>query len=56
MRLYDVLGRQARSIEARAEGGRHKRQLDVSDLASGTYVLRLTAGGPSAARKLRVVR
>jgi surface protein len=56
MRLYDVLGRQVRSMEARAEGGRHKRQLDVSSLAAGTYVLRLSAGGQSTARKLTVVR
>ena len=46
MRLYDVLGRQVRSVKAQAEGGRHKQQLDVSGLAAGTYVLRLSAGGP----------
>jgi surface protein len=56
MRLYDVLGRQVRSMEARAEGGRHKRQLDVSSLAAGTYVLRLSSGGRSVTRKLTVVR
>jgi hypothetical protein len=56
MRLYDVLGRHVRRVEIRSEGGRHKQQLDVSGLAAGTYVLRLSAGGRSTTRKLTVVR
>jgi len=56
MRLYDVLGRQVRSVEAQAVGGRHKQQLDVSGLAAGTYVLCLSVGRQSTTRKVTVVR
>ncbi len=55
MRLYDVMGG-VRSIEARAEDGRHKQQIGVSGLAAGTYILRLSAGGQSIVRKMTVVR
>jgi len=56
LRLYDVLGREVRSVEARAEAGRHEARLEVEGLASGMYVLRLTAGGQATTRKLTVVR
>ena len=54
--LYDVLGRQVRTVRAEAEPGRHEQTLDVSGLASGVYVLRLTAAGTAKTRKLTVVR
>ncbi|MEF8796964.1 MAG: T9SS type A sorting domain-containing protein, partial [Salinivenus sp.] len=56
LRLYDVLGREVRSAAPGAEAGRHETQLSVEGLASGTYFLRLTAGGQAVARKLTVVR
>jgi hypothetical protein len=56
MRLYDLLGRQVRSVKVRPVGGRHKTQMDVGGLASGTYVLRLLGGGQTVSRKLTVVR
>jgi hypothetical protein len=56
LRLYDVMGRQVRTVDARAEAGRHEQTLDVSGLASGVYVLRLTAGGAAKTRKLTIVR
>jgi surface protein len=59
LRLYDLLGRQVRSVRLGGSGtvaGRHKRGLDVSGLAPGTYVLRLEAGGQAATRKVTVVR
>jgi hypothetical protein len=56
MRLYDVLGRQVRSVEAQAKSGRHRETLDVSGLSSGTYVLRVQAGSQKATRKLTVVK
>ena len=56
MRLYDVMGRQVRTVTASAEPGRHERAIDVSSLASGVYVLRLRAGGTAKTRKLTVVR
>jgi hypothetical protein len=56
MRLYDVLGRRVRTVRAEAEPGRHEQRIDVSGLASGVYVLRLTAAGTAKTRKLTVVR
>jgi predicted outer membrane repeat protein len=56
LRLYDVMGRQVRTVTASAEPGRHEQRLDVSGLASGVYVLRLRAGGQATTRKLTVVR
>jgi hypothetical protein len=56
MRLYDVMGRQVRTVETSAEAGRHEQTLNVSGLASGVYVLRLRAGGQATTRKLTVVR
>jgi hypothetical protein len=56
LRLYDVLGRTVRTVTARAEAGRHTRTLDVSGLASGTYFLRLQAGGSAVTRTLTVAQ
>jgi surface protein len=56
LRLYDVLGRQVRSVSATSEPGRHERHLKVDGLPSGTYLLRLSAGGETATRKITVVR
>jgi hypothetical protein len=56
LRLYDVLGRRVRNVRAEATGGRHETQLSVEGLASGIYVLRLTAGPEAETRRLTVVR
>ncbi len=56
IRLYDVLGRQVRTLSADAAPGRHDRTLDVDGLSSGVYVVRLTAGGQTKTRKLTVVQ
>jgi len=56
LRLYDVLGRQVQAVRTGAETGRYETQLSVSDLASGTYILRLEADGQAVTRKLTVVR
>ena len=56
LRLYDVLGRRVRSAIAGPGAGRHETQLSVDDLASGVYILRLTAGGTSETQRLTVVR
>jgi len=56
LRLYDVLGRQVQTVTAPAEAGRHEKQLSVSNLSSGVYVLRLRAGGETRTRRLTVVR
>lgn len=56
LRLYDMLGRAVRTAAPGAEAGRHERHLDVQGLASGTYLLRLEAGGQQVTRKLTVVQ
>jgi len=56
LHLYDVLGRQVRAVDVRAEAGRQTETLDVSGLTSGMYILRLQAGGATETRKLTVVR
>jgi len=56
LQLYDVLGRRVRNVRAEATSGRHETQLSVEGLASGVYVLRLTAGPEAETRRLTVVR
>ena len=59
LRLYDLLGREVRSVRLDGRGmaaGRHETALDVSGLPSGMYLLRLEAGGRAATRKVTVVR
>jgi len=55
LRLYDLMGRRVRGLRVDSEPGRHERQLDVSGLASGVYVLRLRAGGTVKTKKVTVV-
>lgn len=57
--LNDGLGREGRTVTLNgsdAEGGRHRRILQVRGLASGVYLLRLIAGSRSVTRKLTVVK
>jgi predicted outer membrane repeat protein len=54
--VYDVLGRRVRSVRLDAATGRNERQLDVNGLSSGVYILRLTADGTSAERRMTVVQ
>jgi hypothetical protein len=56
MQLYDVLGRQVRTVTPEAKAGRHEQQLSVQNLASGVYVLRLRAAGDTQIRQLTVVK
>jgi hypothetical protein len=56
IRLYDVLGRQVRTVLNDEQEGRHQRTLDVGGLPSGVYFLRLRAGGVTRTQKLTVVR
>jgi hypothetical protein len=56
LRLYDVLGRQVRTVRVPADPGRHEVQLDTSRLPSGMYVLRMQAGGTDKTRRVTVVR
>ena len=54
--LYDVLGRQVRTLVRGEQAGRHKRRVDVGNLASGVYFLRLRTEGQTRTQKLTVVR
>lgn len=56
LRLYDLLGREIRTVSSQVGSGRHQLHLSVEDLPSGTYVLRLAAGGTLETRRLTVVR
>jgi len=55
--LYDVLGRRVRTVVNNRTDGRAEQTVDVSDLASGTYFLRMRAeNGYTGTRRLTVVR
>jgi len=55
--VYDVLGRQVATLAAgRKEAGRHTVRLETSQLASGVYFGRLTAGEQTRTQKITVVR
>jgi hypothetical protein len=56
LRLYDVLGRQVQTIVRAEQEGRHKRRVDLSELSSGVYFLRLQSDGTVQTQKLTVVR
>jgi hypothetical protein len=56
MKLYDVMGREVRTIQVPAEEGRHKRSLDIQNLASGIYFLRLETTKQVRTRKVTIVR
>jgi hypothetical protein len=56
VQLYDVLGRQVRTVVSGQKEGRHEQTLNASGLSSGVYFLRLQAGGEVRTQKLTVVR
>ncbi|HLA63982.1 MAG TPA: T9SS type A sorting domain-containing protein [Rhodothermales bacterium] len=55
--LYDMLGRLvATVVDGAVEAGRHTARLDASALASGSYVIRMTAGSFVQAQRVTVTR
>ena len=56
LRLYDVLGRQVRTLVRKATEGPHEETLDVRTLSSGVYFLRLQSDGQVRTQKLTVMR
>jgi hypothetical protein len=56
LRVYDLLGREVRTVRRASEAGRHKMQLDVTGLSSGVYLLQLVAEGTVKSRRMTVVR
>ena len=56
LRLYDVLGRQVRTVQQGALEGRQELQVDLSGLPSGTYFVRLRAEDHVRTQRLTVVQ
>jgi len=56
IRLYDVLGRQVRTVSTTATAGRHTLQFNTQSLTSGVYVLRLDADGVVKTQRLTVLK
>jgi hypothetical protein len=55
--IYNLLGQRVRTVlDRRQPGGRYEETLDLSGLASGTYLVRLTTGGTVQTERLTVVR
>ena len=55
--VHDLLGRVVALVtEGEASVGAHTAQLDASSLASGMYVVRMTAPGFAGVQRLTVVR
>jgi hypothetical protein len=57
LKVYDLLGREVATLvnEARTAGS-YEAFFDASNLASGVYMYKLSAGAYSASRKLIVVK
>jgi hypothetical protein len=53
--LYDLLGRRVKTVVETNAEGRTEASLDVSDLASGTYFVRMQTGGFTDTQRLTVV-
>lgn len=56
LKLYDVLGRSLQTVDLSNVQDRYTRTLDVANIATGMYLLRLTANGRTQTKKLTVVR
>jgi hypothetical protein len=55
--LYNMLGQRVRTVvQGRTEPGREEVRLDVSDLSSGPYFLRMRAGPATKTKQITVVR
>lgn len=54
--LYDVLGRRVRTVTQGQKEGHHTQRVDVSDLSTGTYFLRLKVGEQVQHERLTVVK
>jgi hypothetical protein len=55
--IYNLLGQRVHTVlDRRQPGGRYEETLDLSGLASGMYLVRLTTGGTVQTERLTVVR
>jgi hypothetical protein len=57
IQLYDLLGREVKTLISKDQpAGYHEVKLNASDLASGIYIYRITAGPFTSAKKLIVMK
>jgi len=57
LKVYDILGNEiATLVNERKSAGEHKIEFDASDLPSGVYLYRLTAGSFSQTRKMILMK
>lgn len=57
LELFDALGRTVRTLAAgMRSAGRYTERVEFTDLPSGMYLYRLTAGGRSEARRMLLIR
>jgi len=57
LKVYDVLGREVRTlVDENKTAGSYQVKFDASNLPSGVYFYRITAGSFVETRKLIVVR
>jgi hypothetical protein len=57
LRVFDVLGREIATIIHENEPvGKHTVYFDASDLSSGIYFYRITAGGVVGSKKMMVIK
>jgi hypothetical protein len=57
LQVFDLLGREvATLVDAQKEPGSYTARFEAGNLASGTYLYRLTAGGFTQARKMTLIR
>jgi len=57
LKVYDILGNEvATLVDEYREAGKYKVEFDASNLASGVYIYKLTAGSFHASRKMMVIK
>jgi hypothetical protein len=57
LKIYDVLGNEvATLVDEYREAGRYKLEYDASNLASGVYIYKLTAGSFVSSKKMMVIK
>jgi hypothetical protein len=57
LKVFDILGREVASlVNESLKPGRYTREFDATDLASGVYMYRLTAGEKSEIKKMILLR
>ncbi|MCF8243208.1 MAG: T9SS type A sorting domain-containing protein [Melioribacteraceae bacterium] len=57
LKVFDLLGREVRTlINKSLQPGKHKVEFNAENLASGTYIYRLTIGNFSASKKMILLR